>query len=445
MSHAKVAPEGLKPQECERNSGRSRPPIPYIPEKDSIQEAVDSSANTLKLTLPHKVELRVPVWSKGTPEQFLVHVQQALDAIRQKGLLAAYEKAEKDKEECTKKLVNATEALSKYTGDTTNTPEGKAVEKATEAVDRASEALESIANQVFQLYSNLLTEEARRPWTKILGEQIDCAPWVDLFGVEHAEKRQRSWSSFMDCVTFHLQTVFRSDAAETQRFYISNGLKKPNRVPIRQFVQRIQQLNGYLDLLPCLYYSDRATKLTKEVKPFDDVDLASHILRMVPRNWQDQYELTGATVPQSVRKLLEALERIEKAFPTDKEREGTQASAKGGGSSKKKMVSFNDRIPKKRRTDAKHCVLCKKHGGAHNTHNTSECRKYDKDGTPKKSFAGKSAQRGSRSGGTQREQSNYAQLSAKIAKLEKSNRKLKRANRKRKRDRDSDSEDSDSS
>ena len=46
MSHAKVAPEGLKPQECERNAGRSRPPIPYIPEKDVIQEATDSSTNT---------------------------------------------------------------------------------------------------------------------------------------------------------------------------------------------------------------------------------------------------------------------------------------------------------------------------------------------------------------------------------------------------------------
>jgi hypothetical protein len=33
-------------------------------------------------------------------------------------------------------------------------------------------------------------------------------------------------------------------------------LKKPNRVPIRQFVQRVQQLNGYLDLLPCLLYSE---------------------------------------------------------------------------------------------------------------------------------------------------------------------------------------------
>jgi hypothetical protein len=63
---------------------------------------------------------------------------------------------------------------------------------------------------------------------------------------------------------------------------------------------------------------------------------------MVPKHWQDQYKLMGGTVPQSVCKLLEALERIEKAFPTDKEREGPKASVTGGGSSKKQMVSFSD-------------------------------------------------------------------------------------------------------
>ena len=78
----KVAPEGLKPQDCERNVGRSWPPILYILEKDVIQEAVDSSANILKLMLPHKVELCVPVWSKGPPEQFLMHVQEAFNANR---------------------------------------------------------------------------------------------------------------------------------------------------------------------------------------------------------------------------------------------------------------------------------------------------------------------------------------------------------------------------
>ena len=216
INHAKVAREGLKPQEHEGNMGRNKPIILFIPKKDVIQEAIDFSANTLKLTLPHKVELRIPVWSKGTPEQFLVHIQQALDAIRQKDLLTAYVKVVKDKEECIHKLTKDTEALKNYTIEDENSPEEKAVQKATEAGTHADEVIESIANKVLQLYSNLLTEEAMRSWCKIPGEQIDCSPWFDLFGVEHAEKHKRSWSSFTDCVTFHLLSVFRSDASETQ-------------------------------------------------------------------------------------------------------------------------------------------------------------------------------------------------------------------------------------
>ena len=101
----------------------------------------------------------------------------------------------------------------------------------------------------------------------------------------------------MECVMFHLLTVFQNVAAETQRYYISNGLKKPNCVPNRQFVQHVQQLNGYLNLLSGLYHSNRATKLTKWVGPFNDADLASHILHMCPGIWQAQYEITKDTVP----------------------------------------------------------------------------------------------------------------------------------------------------
>ena len=99
-----------------------------------------------------------------------MHIQQALDAIRQKGILTAYEKAGKDKEECIHKLTKATEALENHTRRDENLPKKKAVEKATEAVTHEDEDVESIIAQVFQLYSNLLMEEARRPWCKILKE-----------------------------------------------------------------------------------------------------------------------------------------------------------------------------------------------------------------------------------------------------------------------------------
>ena len=100
--------------------------------------------------------------------------------------------------------------------------------KAPEAVAHDKETCKSPSAQVFQFYSNLPTEEARRPWCKILGDQVDVTPWTDSFGVEHAEEQTWSWKSFMNCVTFHLLSVVQSDVAKTQKFYISNGLTKPN-------------------------------------------------------------------------------------------------------------------------------------------------------------------------------------------------------------------------
>ena len=261
---------------------------------------------------------------------------------------------------------------------------------------------------------------------------------MDLQGVEHAEKRAKLWDSFLECMRHHLVTVFNNDATETERYYISNCLKKPNRVPIWQFVQRVQQLNSYLELLPCFHYSPWATKLTKKLGPFDDQDLASHILHMCPGTWQAQYELTKDTVPQSMRKLLEALECIEKAFPMDKEKGKTNQ----GDSNKRKMVSFLERILKNKYPETKHCVLCKKHGGTHSTHNMMDCCKYEKDGTPKKTF-GCNQLHGSSS--EEKHTQSYAQLSDKLAKLKKARKKLKKISSGKHKCYDSNSDESDSS
>ena len=73
-----------------------------------------------------------------------------------------------------------------------------------------------------------------------------------MYGTDHPEKHTESWVFFTECVTFHLQTKLQYDTAEAQRFYIRNGLKKPNSLSIPDFFQMIQCLNSYLDLLPCL-------------------------------------------------------------------------------------------------------------------------------------------------------------------------------------------------
>ena len=72
-------------------------------------------------------------------------VPQALDAIRQKGLEAAIEKAVKDKEECTQRLQQAHEAFAfcKLQGKDENPPKKEAVQKATEAVGNEQETYAS--------------------------------------------------------------------------------------------------------------------------------------------------------------------------------------------------------------------------------------------------------------------------------------------------------------
>lgn len=54
----------------------------------------------------------------------------------------------------------------------------------------------------------------------------------------------------------------------------------------------------YLDLLPCLYYSSKVVKSMRVTGLFDDAYLVSHILMIVHWNWQDQYKLNGAMLPQ---------------------------------------------------------------------------------------------------------------------------------------------------
>lgn len=70
MNHSKSVPDRLKPQECERNTWGSKLPILHNPENNIIQDEVDAAGNTLKLTLSHKVDLHVPVQSKGLPNYF---------------------------------------------------------------------------------------------------------------------------------------------------------------------------------------------------------------------------------------------------------------------------------------------------------------------------------------------------------------------------------------
>ncbi len=90
------------------------------------------------------------------------------------------------------------------------------------------------------------------------------------------------------------------------------------------------------------------------------------------------------------------------------------------------------RVPKKVCFE-KHCNLCKKHGGAHTTHNTCDCPRFEKDRKEKSSFcaAKKSGYK------SNPKNQNFAQLTNIIKKLEKA---LKKSSKKGKKHRYMDSD-----
>jgi hypothetical protein len=124
-------------------------------------------------------------------------------------------------------------------------------EKAKSATETTKNKCEATATKMFQYYANLLSADAKYAWNKINTEQMETDLFKDFQGVFRKGPRGLSQESFDDCIMFHLLTVFPNNAAEQEKYYLSNMLKKPQRVGVHQFGQHVEQLNAYVLQLPC--------------------------------------------------------------------------------------------------------------------------------------------------------------------------------------------------
>jgi hypothetical protein len=264
------------------------------------------------------------------------------------------------------------------------------LEKAKQAQETAQGAMTAATNLMFTFYSNLLSPKSKYTWNKIIVKQTEGNPYVNLQGFSLEGPRGMSCKSFNNCVMFHLLTAFSINAAEQEKYYILNVLKKPQRVYARQFVRRVEQLNAYIAQMPCFNYSPNANASTKpENVLFTEAELGSYVLRMCPLQWQDQYNMNkkGMTL-MDMRSLLTSLEAIKRicTFEKGKLESSKKTSHKSEKGKKCPGTKAMVRVPKKD-CFKKHCDLCKKHGGAYTTHNTCDCCRFEKDGKEKSDFA----------------------------------------------------------
>jgi hypothetical protein len=403
MSLAKLVPDSLKPRECKRLHLREPPPVPYVPVKDEVQEEVSEMKNhQIEMSIKKDTTLNFSVWyDNRTKEAFLMHVMAVLDAIKKRGYFKDYENAQKayvEQKEAVKsakaglalldgtskglgkpskklKKAKEAEAKSKEANGVTKVPKDlmKAnfqayLEKAKKAAKDTKGGMTAAASQMFSFYTNLLSLKSKYAWNKINIKQTDSNPYVNLQGVSLEGPRGMFHESFENCVVFHLLTVFPINAAEQEKYYITNVLQKPQCIDVHQFVRQVERLNAYIAQMPCFYYSPNANASTKpENLPFTEAELGSHVLRMCPIQWQDRYNMNkkGMT-PMDMHSLLTSLEAI-KCICTHKKatlESSKKASHKGKKRKKCPGTKSTARVPKKVCFE-KHCNLCKRHGDAY--------------------------------------------------------------------------------
>ncbi len=345
----KMVPKGLKPQECKQIKLREPPPVPYVPEKEEVQDDMARMRSLeIKTTIKKYTTLNFSVWQEnGTQEAFLMHVTTVINAIKKRGHLDDYEKAVWEYKKAKKAVESARAglALLEEAGENVKklskkkTKEGKkeALAKAPEPKSAAKEAevapatnddmiarfstdlkkakqaqriakgaMIAATRKMISFYSNLLSPESKYVWNKIVSKQTEGDPYVNLQGDTLEGPRGMSRQSLNDCVMFHLLTASPINTAEQEKYYISNVLKKPQCINVRQFVHKVEQLNADIAQMPCFYYSPHANASTKpENFPFTEAELGAHVLGMCPLSWQDQYNMNkkGMT-PMDMRLLL---------------------------------------------------------------------------------------------------------------------------------------------
>ena len=440
----------LTDQECEKGQLTQRPPIPYAtPKAETILKA---SRETIKMkTSEGEVKTAVLGDNPGA-EEYLQHLNSFLRMLSRK----------KWDDEMTK-LTKAVSTAAALVRKLEKVPKGESAAQtanrlvlweAAEGGLKKAEALETVkAGLVYDLFRKTLKEDPELQWDRIVDDMHTKDPWEDLRGAKHDGLRRKSIASLWDCIDFHKLTVYSVDAAERQRFYMLCNLKKPAKSIIRSHVTRMETLNKYLGLLPTIKNSPQAVASTELGNvPFNETTLASIVLSHLPVAWRNQYALTHALVPESPRAILNDLENIEKLFAekaneaarANKAKVATATSADIRVPRKKgRSGGTLDRgAPKKGRTD-KYCKWCKAVDGPFTTHNTTECRRFNKDGSPKdrltKPFD--SARKPWKKPGS----GNADQISHLTEEMEKLKKRLKKSKKRgKKRARDSSDSDSDS-
>jgi hypothetical protein len=158
------------------------------------------------------------MWNSGSKEAMLIHMTATLDAIKKRGHFKAYKEAQAlyvEKKEAVKlakaslSLIDgASKGLGKSKKTSKKAKEAKGVteapddnmhatfqadlEKAKSAAENTNSVMTAAATKMFRFYTNLLSVKAKYMWNKIVEEQMEGNPYVDLQAISQKGPRGMS-------------------------------------------------------------------------------------------------------------------------------------------------------------------------------------------------------------------------------------------------------------
>jgi hypothetical protein len=429
--------QDLKGYKCERGKVTQRPPISYLQYRYK-KWLTEPDKITIKLLGGDTFQCKL-MGDASNAETYMKWYFNYLRIIVEK-------KSDVKLLACSETLKRAIEDLKKPSKVPKREPEDQKAERELELATCKVKSEDAYAKHAtvigvhYDLFRQLLSNEPQVQWDRIVGDLHNKNPWTGLNGDKHPGLCMKTAKSLEDCIMFHKITVVSVDAAERQKAYMMGSLKKPRQLTAQNHISRCEVLNGYIGHLPTLCDSPLAVASTKKGnKPFNKATLASIVLSTCPTDWRNQYEMNHKTVPESTRSMLLDLENIEKVFVTKDGKKARSIKASAGTAPKKAGIvpkkhgkggGSGGPAPKKKARSTKYCNWCKAVGGAHQTHDTIECCRFDKDGKevdkPSKPFD--SAKKPWKKGGGDSGQMAY--LTEKFEKLEKKLKKSKKAAKK---------------
>jgi hypothetical protein len=165
MSTSLKFSDRMKDAGCKKGQLSHRPPIPYVSVVDVV--APKEESQLYKVKLPDASHLSIPIYSRGSNKEYLVHVVAVLCIIKQKGLpkkCRVLAKAVVRRSEALKNLQEAVESRDTVSTSVDVQACKVEIEQMVQMLQESQKAHDKAIAEMYKQLRNLLSGDAQSQW-----------------------------------------------------------------------------------------------------------------------------------------------------------------------------------------------------------------------------------------------------------------------------------------